>query len=362
MLNKANPEQLKAIMRHQVLRLWEDPSQAHSIAPVFAHGAPGTGKSTSIQELCTELQCTFYDVRASQYDPTDFRGLPVAQDGLMRWLPSSEFPLHAGERAILLFDELTSADRAVQAAIYQIVLDRKVGNRPLPDGVFVCAAGNRSGDRAICQPLSSALANRFLHVEVEPDFEQWSRWWQARGLSPEVLAFLRYRPERFISLDGDLQRGWPSPRSWERVSHTLATGAGLPESVLAIMIEGLVGEAAAVEFAAFRQEWHELPDAVDLLLGKTPFRLPGRADLRYALSSALAWHLWRAPGDLQVRIGHFLRIGMKLSSDFASMAMMDATRSVPGGPGGDMLKALFSHPRYADWVERHGEVLAEAAA
>jgi len=362
MLNKANPEQLKTIVRHQALRLWAEPALARHIAPVFAHGAPGLGKSTAIEELCTELQCAFFDVRLSQYEPTDIRGLPVPQDGLTSWLPSSELPLQPGQRAILLFDELTSADRSVQAAVYQIVLDRKVGNRPLPDGVFVCAAGNRSGDRAIHQPLSSALANRFLHVEVEPDFEQWSKWWQSRGMSPEVLAFLRYRPERFFSMEGDLQRGWPSPRSWERVSHTLANGAGLPEPVLAIMIEGLVGEAAAVEFAAFRQEWRELPDAVDLLLGKTAFRLPARADLRYALSSALAWHLWRAPGDLQVRIGNFLRIGMKLGSDFASMAMMDATRSVPGGPGGDMLKALFSHPRYADWVERHGTVLAEAAA
>jgi hypothetical protein len=359
---KANPDQLVQLVCHQAHRLWDAPEQARAIAPIFAHGGPGTGKSSAFEQASRQLGIEFRDLRLSQYEPTDLRGLPVPADGKTTWLPSADLPWQQGTRGILLLDELTSADRSVQAAAYQLVLDRCVGPVRLPDGWLVCAAGNRSEDRAIAYPLSSALANRFCHVELEPDFEQWSGWARAKGLVPEVLAFLRYRPERFFCMDGNLERGWPSPRSWERVALAIANREGLDEATLEIQIEGLVGEPTAVEFAAFRQHLKELPDAVDLLLGKIKFKVPERADQRYALCASLAWHLWRAPGELYVKLTHFLRIGLKLGSDFATMAMVDATRNVSVDKDGRLVKALFTHPEYPAWVARHGSALSAAAA
>ena len=365
---KANPQQLIQIVCHQARRLWADPAQARLVAPVFAHGAPGTGKSAAFEQAAQALGVGFRDLRLSQYEPTDLRGLPVPRDGFTTWLPSAELPWQPGTRGILLLDELTSADRSVQAAAYQLVLDRCVGDKRLSDGWLVCAAGNRSEDRAISYPLSSALANRFCHVEVEPDLQQWTAWARGRGLSHEVLSFLRYRPERFFRMEGSLERGWPSPRSWERVAHALATRQGLDDEALEIVIEGLVGEGMAVEFAAFRRHLRELPDAVDLLLGRVPLRVPPRADQRYALCTALAWHLWRAPGPLALRVENFLRMGLKFNSDFATMAMLEATRNVPEGRDevdeDDLTAALFSHPLYEEWSARHGTAwqAAEPAA
>ena len=364
---KANPQQLIQIVCHQARRLWADPAQARLVAPVFAHGAPGTGKSAAFEQAAQALGVGFRDLRLSQYEPTDLRGLPVPRDGFTTWLPSAELPWQPGTRGILLLDELTSADRSVQAAAYQLVLDRCVGDKRLSDGWLVCAAGNCSEDRAIIYPLSSALANRFCHVEVEPDLQQWTAWARKRGLSHEVLSFLRYRPERFFRMEGSLERGWPSPRSWERVAHALATRQGLDDEALEIVIEGLVGEGMAVEFAAFRRHLRELPDAVDLLLGRVPLRVPPRADQRYALSTALAWHLWRAPGPLALRVENFLRMGLKFNADFATLAMLEATRNVPEGDDDDedkLTAALFSHPLYEEWSARHGTAwqAAEPAA
>lgn len=350
---KAHPQQLIQIVCHQAQRLWADPSHARHIAPVFAHGAPGTGKSAAFEQAARELGVGFRDLRLAQYEPTDLRGLPVPQDGFTTWLPSAELPWQAGTRGILLLDELTSADRSVQAAAYQLVLDRCVGAMRLSDGWLICAAGNRSEDRAISQPLSSALANRFCHVEIEPDLTQWTAWARTTGLAPDVLAFLRYRPERFFCMEGRLDRGWPSPRSWERVAHVLATSETLDADALELLIEGLIGAATAVEFAAFRRHLRELPDAVDLLLGRTPFRVPRRADQRYALCASLAWHLWRTPGPLDVRLENFLRIGLQLGSDFATLAMLDATRDVPGDADGALTATLFAHPLYEEWARRH---------
>jgi hypothetical protein len=263
----------------------------------------------------------------------------------------------------VLLDELTSADRSVQAAAYQLVLDRQVGQMRIPDGWLICAAGNRSEDRAICQPLSSALANRFCHVEIEPDLAQWCAWARAADVAPAVLAFLRYKPELFFSMQGNLERGWPSPRGWARVGFVLRHGVNLDQRMIELQIEGLVGEAAAAEFAAFRANMNELPDAIDMLLGRVPLRIPPRADQRHALCSSLAYHLWRAPGDLEVRIANFLRIGTKLSSDFANLVMIDATQDVPGDHDGRLTAALFSHPLYESWLRRHAELpsLSEVA-
>ena len=97
---------------------------------------------------------------------------------------------------ILFLDELNAAPPLVQAACYQLVLDRALGECRLPDGWTVFAAGNREGDSTVTSRMSSALANRFVHLSFEPDLDDWSRWAMGQAdLRPEVVAFLRWRPD-----------------------------------------------------------------------------------------------------------------------------------------------------------------------
>jgi len=344
-------------------RLWSDPSLASRHPPLFIWGAPGVGKSAAPRQAAAHLAAAFIDIRLSQYEPADLRGLPFPDEkaGLTTWLPSSELPWEPASRGILMLDELNSADRSVQAAAYQLVLERSVGQRRLPDGWLIVAAGNRCEDHAISYPISSALANRFCHVELEPDVEQWCAWAESQGLSPEVVAFLRFCPERFFSMEGDLQRGWPSPRSWERVAHALGHQEGQDRTTLELQIEGLVGQAAAVEFAAFRDCIRLLPDPVSLLRGELKWQLPSRADQRHALCAGLAWHLWRATGsELQVRLDNFLAISLQLPADFATMMFHDALRSAPRDASGSHAKRLFAHPSYSTFAEKLQVDLAEA--
>lgn len=341
-------------------RQWACPHHSIQIAPLHFWGPPGIGKSSVPAQAAQHLGVEFIDIRLSQYEPTDLRGLPVPVGDLTRWLPSSELPWDPATRGILMLDELTSADRSVQAAAYQLVLDRKVGQRHLSDGWIIVAASNRCEDQAIAYPMSSALANRFCHVELAPDLDEWIKWATLQGLSLEVIAFLRFRPERFFSMEGDVQRGWPSPRSWERVARSMATLEGGDMDTLELEIEGLVGQATAVEFAAFRKSLYKLPNPVDLLLGKAKFRLPARADQKYALCTGLAWHLWRVPCDLHEVLGRFLEIGLKLPPDFAMMTMTDAIRQAPADRGTTLAHKLFAHPRYRAWANCHQAPLAEA--
>lgn len=334
-----------------------------SIAPIMLWGAPGTGKSSIIRDLCKEQGIGLIDVRLAQREPVDLRGLPVPDGEQVRWLLSSEWPRDPNSKGIILFDELTAADRTLQVAAYEFILDRRLGDLyRVPPGWLICAAGNRSEDRAVAMTLSSALANRFCHIELQPDAQSWTNWAASQGLHPDVVGFLRFKPECFLQMTGNLERGWPSPRSWERVARTIEHAQEMDNATLAVMINGLVGAGVATEFLAFRRAAQSLPDINGLLLGTVEFVMPKSADLRYAVTSSLAHHLWAGSvNERGVRIGNFLRIGLSLSSDFAVMAMLDAQNKVSSPERAQEAAALFSHPGFQSWIELHGEGLNTAS-
>ena len=362
-MTTATITQTKQIINHQLDLLLSKPELAEKIAPIMLWGAPGVGKSSIIKEICKDRGIGFIDVRLSQREPVDMRGLPVPNDEKtqVRWLLSSEWPREPDSRGIILFDELTAADRTLQVAAYEFILDRRLGDLyKVPPGWLVCAAGNRSGDKAVAMTLSSALANRFCHIELAPDLEQWTHWASLEGLNPMVIAFLKFRPQCFFSMEGNLERGWPSPRSWERVAVITANQEGLDEQTFSVMVHGLVGSGVATEFLAFLKSTTTLPDLEGLLLGKIAYTQPDRADKRYALSVGLAHLVWKGPESQRaVRVENFIKIGLEMSSDFAVMTMVDAQRQIPATGDHDWGDLLFGHPLYEDWTRKHGALLRD---
>jgi len=128
----------------------------------------------------------------SQLAPTDLRGLPVAEDGMSKWYPSEFLP--RGGKGILFLDELNMAPPAMQGVAQQLILDRKVGSYMVPPGCFVWAAGNRKKDRAAVFDMPTPLANRFLHLEVQADFESFKAYALEKGVHEQIIAFLSFRP------------------------------------------------------------------------------------------------------------------------------------------------------------------------
>jgi MoxR-like ATPase len=79
------------------------------------------------------------DIRAILLDPVDLRGLPTVEQGRVAWAIPAFLPEDGA--GILSVDELNAAPPLVQAACYQLVLDRALGEYRLPDGWTVFAAG-----------------------------------------------------------------------------------------------------------------------------------------------------------------------------------------------------------------------------
>jgi hypothetical protein len=352
--------ELKTIVEHQIHTAKENENGAQYLSPLMVWGPPGVGKSTIIREACAAQNIGFIDIRLSQREPVDLRGLPVPKNDHVDWLLAGEWPRDPQSRGIILFDEITAADRALQVAAYEIILDRRLGDLyQLPKGWIVAAAGNRSTDQAVAHAFSSALANRFCHLELEADVDSWCYWAQQRNLAHEVIAFVRHQPNTFFNMKGDLQRGWPSPRSWERVSHLLQQQKTqpLPESLLHILIAGLIGSAAGIEFQAFLRAQAKLPDVSAMLANKVPIEIPEEPDLRFAFCSALVHYLWRGNVN-QARLQRFIEIMLAMSSDFATMTLIDAITHDNQEQANQRMELILAHDGFEAWSDRHGVALA----
>lgn len=264
--------------------------------PFFLHGPPGVGKSAMVKEAAEEAEVSFIDLRMSLLNPVDLRGIPVADlvKAVARWLVP-EFMPKTG-KGILFLDELNVAPPSVQAASYQLVLDGRVGEYVLPKGWWICAAGNRSIDRALTYDMPSALRNRFVHYEVESSVEPWALWAAKMGLDFRVVSFIRFREKEGNPMLFDFDprihvRAFPTPRSWHMVSDLLLAGA---EPTLTKgssdldLLAGAVGSGAAQEFSGYCAVMASLPNADDIVVkGKMSIPMPDELGAKYAFCGAL---------------------------------------------------------------------------
>ena len=177
--------------------------------PCILWGPPGSAKSMIAQQVAAAASRRYVDVRALLLDPVDLRGIPW-RDGAdrTRWAPPAFLPPSDDSgRWLINLEELPSAVPMVQAALYQLVLDRKVGEYELPEGASLIACGNRETDRGVVHRMPTPLASRFVHLEIRVDAEDWLAWGAANGIAAEVLFFITYEPDLLHQFD---------PRSKER--------------------------------------------------------------------------------------------------------------------------------------------------
>lgn len=328
--------------------------------PVMLWGPPGVGKSAIINEIAKENELGVTDIRLAQMDPVDLRGIPTVENGVTKWAAPDFLPQNDASPAILFLDELSAADPSIQVAAYQLILDRRCDSYQLPDNVYICAAGNRAEDHAVAMPISSALSNRMMHLEIKPDSDAWCKWAVANKISPEVVGFIRVRPEMLFTLHEECEHGWPSPRSWAGVARTLDFGLG--EDDLKVAVFGLVGEEAGVQFLAYRTHCQKLGDIHEVMLNNPKvWKLPTKLDMLYAVASSIAYWVWRGKDEEESRklLDGFFRISLQLPPTFAVVAMTDA---ISGKDGEEHAKAFQAHPSFGNWQNRFSATMAQKRA
>jgi len=265
--------------------------------PIFMWGPPGIGKSDIIKQLGDELDAHVIDVRLSLWEPTDIKGIPYfdSNTNTMVWAPPSELPsqdLASQHKQIVLFlDELNSAAPAVQAAAYQLILNRRVGTYRLPDNVSIVAAGNRETDKGVTYRMPAPLANRFVHLELAVDWDDYFEWATENKVHKDVVGFLTFSKKDLYDFDPkSSSRAFATPRSWSFVSELL-TDDDTDTDTLTDLVSGAIGEGLAIKFMAHRKIASKLPDPSDILKGKVKKMDTKEISAMYSLTVSLCYEL-----------------------------------------------------------------------
>lgn len=289
--------------------------------PVFLWGPPGVGKSQVVAQVAAGSGLRLVDVRAVLLDPVDLRGLPhINGDGRAHWAIPDFLPKDG--QGIIFLDELNAAPPLVQASCYQLILDRKLGEYSLPDSWSIIAAGNRETDRAVISRMSSALANRFIHLNFEVDLNDWVSWALSASIQVEVMAFIRFRPALLHVFDPlKNEKTFPSPRTWEYVSDILKVNPD--PGVEFELIAGTVGEAAAAEFMGFLKIYRELPDPDAVLVDPAGSPVPADPAALYAICGALSRK------SSMSNFGRVVQYGGRLPVEFSVLLVRDSVKLHP---------------------------------
>lgn len=283
--------------------------------PVFLWGPPGIGKSDVVQQLAIELGGSadaMIDLRMAQMEPTDIRGIPFfnKENGKMDWaepvdLPTKEFASQF-KTVILFLDEMNSAPPAVQAAGYQLILNRRVGKYKLPDNVVIVAAGNRDSDKGVTYRMPMPLANRFVHLEMRPDFTSWQLWAVNNNIHKDVVGYLSYSKNDMYEFDAkSSSRAFATPRSWCFVSDLLNDEDNIDTDSLFNLVAGAVGDGLAVKFMAHRKVAGKMPNPEDILSGKVKDLQVKEISAMYSLTISMCYELKDALANKKVNNKEF---------------------------------------------------------
>ncbi|HEY9150481.1 MAG: AAA family ATPase [Gammaproteobacteria bacterium] len=342
------PSQLITVLHRE----FESTDTGHH-TPVMLWGPPGVGKSQMVAQVAADHDVPVIDIRLSQMEPSDLRGIPFRVGDHVEWAVPAMLPDAArhGLRGILFLDEITSVPPSVSAAAYQLILDRRLGAYEVPEGWAIFAAGNRQGDRGVTYTMPAPLANRFSHFELDVNLDDWVAWAYAHGIDERLIGFLRFRPELLFEFDpAHNPVAFPSPRSWE-FAHRALHKFGDNNELMVGALQACVGPAAGVELAAFVDNLDQLPD-IDAILRGEQVSVPRETDLQYAVASALVARAIRVKDtpEAQEGWGRILDYAGRFPQrEMGVMLVSDMHRAV----GQD----LFGVPQFSVWAKAVADVM-----
>lgn len=293
--------------------------------PVFIWGNPGVGKSSIVKQIAQENKMEFIDLRLSLLDPTDLRGIPFFESETKSavWAKPEFLPnTNSKEYGILFLDEINSAPPTIQAAAYQLILDRKIGEYTLPKNFSIVAAGNYETDRGVTYRMPTPLANRFVHLDFDLDFDEWKHWAYSSSIDNRVISFLSYKPQNLFTFDAKSnKKSFATPRSWSFVNDIL--NSKIEFSLLKDVIAGAVGIESADEFLNFCKVMNDLPD-IELILKGELLEVPSNNSILYALCTGLVYAL--KANYSKESLTNMLNYSLNLPAEFSVMLIRDCQK------------------------------------
>lgn len=320
-------------------------------------GQPGVGKSAAIKQIGERIQSktgkrvNITDVRLLLFNPIDLRGIPVADteagEKVARWLKPLIFKMDPSDEVIniLFLDEISAAPQSVQAAAYQITLDKKVGEHKLPNNTIVIAAGNRVSDHSVAYKMPKALSNRLLHFDISCDYDDWKKWALENNIHPLVLGYLTFMPDHLNTFNASNDAlAYATPRSWEMVSNLLNYVSEDIDKVY-YQICGLVGSGVAIELRTWSKIYRKLPKVEDIFDGKVK-DVPTNAAELFALSCQMVRYMKKHSKETD-RVINSIKYAKGFPLDY-TMVLMDQYLN----SNKELCERLMANPEFIRWMSQ----------
>lgn len=318
--------------------------------PVCIWGKPGVGKSDMCRQVAEDIGAHLVDIRLSQYDSVDLRGVPTVDGRTTVWNMPETLPFKGNPKfeqyedmpIFLFLDEIGSAAPAVQAPAYQLTLDRCVGEHELMDNVFIVAASNRESDRGVSHRMATPLANRFVHGELIECVETSTIYAQTQGWPAVWAAFINFRKPLLSTFDPSKpDKAFATPRSWAKAM-AYYCDANMSLRTKQIAMAGAVGEGPASEFWGFVDVWQEVKSYMPSIL-KDPkgCELPPKGSMEYAVCVSVSGSM-----NLKTTAAYHSFL-VRLDPEYVILAWQLAINRD---------KALITTPEFIDFSKRYKAV------
>ena len=225
---------------------------------IMLTGRHGIGKSQILTKYFESQGVTVKTLFLGQMsDPGDLLGLPNKDEetGKTTFMPPYWFPID-GKPIVLFLDELNRARPEILQTVMDLVLNRKLAGRALPEGSRIISACN-DGEEYQLTDLDPALVSRFNIYTFRPSVEEWLLWAELEGLDERVISFISANPD-MLDRSGDTKEDQglekdPDRRAWEKVARLLENIQN-PIAVHQKIVAGIVGiQAASQLFLSFRK-------------------------------------------------------------------------------------------------------------
>jgi hypothetical protein len=330
--------------------------KANFRSAVMLWGAPGIGKTDIVKQISEELGLPVIMLSLNKMSPVDIMGVPYfdKETGKTVWGVPEIYPdeNRDGKKGILFVDEINTAAPSVQAAAYQLILDRKVGNYRLPDGWFIVAAGNRNKDKGVTFKMPAPLINRFaMHMNIEPDIDAWCEWAYRNKIDERIIGFLKWKPDYLHKQPEELEdnKGFPTPRSWENASKLLTIFTG--DEVIDVLGD-CVGEGVSTEFSSWTNVYKRLPNTEDILTGKiTKLDINSddekNASVMYALSTSIISNVIKKPSV--ERINNAVGYISQAATSYSYLVVRELIK--------DYANMISKAPSLSEFIKKHKDTL-----
>lgn len=341
--------------------------------PICLWGHPGIGKSEVVAGVAKKLGAQFIDIRAAYFDPVDLRGLPTTMPDpdnplakLTHWCRPAILPKANAPLTLILADELNRGTPMTMNAFLQAIQDKRIGEHIIPDNTYILAACNYETDGGGIQRMSSALSNRFQHIHMTHDLDDWIEWSYDAGINPTIIGFHKQNGgTQLFDMDVDA-KAWPSPRTWKKLSDvSLQLLREYPMSmrktengkqredrqrIFKANYAGLVGAGPAAEYFEYEQLTVDLPTPEEIFRDPDGTRMVQDIGALYAVTAGLAATVTEP--TLGALIRYCMRITKEIrQAEYSVSCVKDAWKRHKG--------VITSCKEFKTWADHHKQLTSD---